>query len=73
MNPTTPGNVTMIVLLLTFAVNALFGVLIARAVYRAYISRETDQYLRIVYLNDSLERIRSAITSEVISWGDVTV
>lgn len=66
-----PGNVTLTVLLLTFAINALFGVLIARAVYRAYTTRDTDAYLRVVYLNDSLERIRTAITGEVISWGGI--
>ena len=38
-------------------------------VWRAYTTRDTDQYLKIVYLNDSLERIRSAIAGEVISWG----
>jgi hypothetical protein len=70
-NSPPPGNVTLTIVLLTFVINALFGVLIARAVWRAYTTRDTDQYLKIVYLNDSLERIRSAIAGEVISWGGI--
>jgi hypothetical protein len=65
----TPPRIPLIIVALTFAVNMLFGVLIARAVYRAYTSGDPSGYLRIVYLNDSLERIRNAVASEVVSWG----
>lgn len=69
--PTANGRVVILVLLLTFTLNFLFGILIARATYRAMTNGNSDQFLRIVFLNDSLERIRSAILGEVISWGAI--
>lgn len=65
------GNVTILVLVLTFCLNSLFSILIARACWRAYTRKDSDEYLHIVYLNDSLERIRGAITHEVLSWGSI--
>ena len=65
------GGVTLLVLLLTFCLNSLFGLLIARACWRAYSRKDTDEYLHIVYLNDSLERIRNAVIHECLSWSSI--
>ena len=65
------GSVTLLVLILTWTLNSLFGILIARACWRAYTLRSTDEYLHIVFLNDSLERIRSAVIHELISWSSI--
>ena len=65
------GGVTIMVLLLTFTLNSLFGLLIARACWRAYTQRSTDEYLHIVYLNDSLERIRNVVIHELLSWSSI--
>ena len=46
-------------------------ILIARACWRAYTRHSTDEYLHIVYLNDSLERIRNVVIHEIISWGSI--
>lgn len=71
MAPNATGNVTILVILLTWSLNALFGILIARACYRAYTHKDTDEYLRIVLLNDSLETIRNVVIKELISWGTI--
>lgn len=71
MPPQTHGNITILVLLLTFTLNALFGILIARACWRAYSRKDTDEYLRVVFLNDSLERIRDGVLREAISWSTI--
>lgn len=71
MAPDTHGGVTILVLLLTFALNSLFSILIARACWRAYQRKDTDEYLHIVFLNDSLERIRQAVIHECISWASI--
>lgn len=68
---TVNGRVVILVLLLTFTLNCLFGVLIARATYRAMKHNDSEQFLRIVFLNDSLERIRSSIINEVTSWSAI--
>ena len=65
------GGVTLLVLLLTFTLNSLFGILIARACWRAYTLHSTDEYLHIVYLNDSLERIRNVVIHEILSWASI--
>jgi hypothetical protein len=65
------GGVTIIILVLTWCINLLFGVLIARATYRAMIRHDTTEYLKVVILNDSLERIRSAIIGEMVGWSGV--
>lgn len=69
--PQTHGGVTILVILLTFCLNSLFGILIARACWRAYSRRDTEEYLHIVFLNDSMERIRSAVIHECISWAAI--
>lgn len=71
MPPNTSGNVTIMVLIFTFCLNGLFGILIARACWRAYTLRSTDEYLHIVFLNDSLERIRNVVIHEIISWASI--
>lgn len=68
---TANGRVVVLVIGLTFCLNVLFGVIIARATYRAITRNDPEQYLRVVFLNDSLERIRAAILSEVISWSNI--
>jgi len=65
------GSVTILVLILTFCLNSLFSILIARACWRAYSRKDTDEYLHIVYLNDSLERIRNAVIHECLSWSSI--
>ncbi len=69
--PTVNGRIVIIVIGLTFCINVLFGIIIARSTYRALTHNDPDQYLRVVFLNDSLERIRSAILNEVISWSNI--
>ncbi len=71
MPPNASGGITILVLLLTFTLNALFSILIARAVWRAYVRKDTDEYLKVVFLNDSLERIRDGVVRECISWGNI--
>lgn len=71
MAPNATGNVTILVILLTWSLNALFGILIARACYRAYTLKDTDEYLRIVLLNDSLETIRNVVLKELMSWSAI--
>lgn len=71
MPPNATGNVTLLVLILTFCLNSLFSILIARACWRAYTRRSTDEYLHIVYLNDSLERIRNVVIHECLSWANI--
>lgn len=71
MPPNATGNVTLLVLILTFCLNSLFGILIARACWRAYARKDTDEYLHVVFLNESLERIRNAVIHEVISWSSI--
>jgi hypothetical protein len=71
MPDNTSGRITIVVLCLTWCINFLFGILIARAMYRAMVHQDTSEYLKVVFLNDSLERIRSAITGEVISWSNI--
>jgi len=65
------GSITIVILMLTWAINLLFGILVARATYRAMVAQDSTQYLRVVILNDSLERIRSAIVGEMIGWSGV--
>ena len=65
------GGVTILVLLMTFCLNGLFSILIARACWRAYTLRSTEEYLHIVFLNDSLERIRNVVIHECISWSSI--
>lgn len=65
------GSITIVVLCLTWSINLLFGILVARATYRAMTQRDPQQYLRLVLLNDSLERIRTAVLNEAISWGGI--
>lgn len=70
--PTQPsGAITITVLLMTWCINLLFGILIARATYRAMILQDANQYLRLVILNDSLDRIRVAVVNEISHWGNV--
>lgn len=71
MPPQTHGNITILVLLLTFCLNSLFSILIARACWRAYTRKDTDEYLKVVFLNDSLERIRDGVLREAISWSAI--
>jgi len=71
MTHNTHGSVTILVLLLTFALNSLFGILIARACWRAYVRQDADEYLKVVFLNDSLERIRDGVLKEMLSWGSL--
>jgi len=71
MPASSTGGITILVLLLTFTLNALFGILIARAVWRAYALKDTDEYLKVVFLNDSLERIRDGVVREIISWSSI--
>lgn len=71
MPPQTHGNVTILVILLTFCLNSLFGILIARACWRAYSRKDTDEYLRVVLLNDSLETIRNVVIKEMMSWATI--
>lgn len=71
MPPQTHGNITILVLLLTFTLNALFGILIARACWRAYSRQDTEEYLKVVFLNDSLERIKDGVLRECISWSSI--
>lgn len=65
------GRITLLIILLTWTLVALFGILIARATYRAMIHNDTQQYVQVVFLNDSLERIRTAIINEVASWASI--
>ena len=65
------GSITILVLLFTFCLNGLFSILIARACWRAYTLHSTDEYLHIVYLNDSLERIRNVVIHEILSWASI--
>ena len=68
---TQNGSVTIVVLCLTWAITCLFGILIARATYRAMSLRDPQQYYHLVLLNDSLERIRAAVLGEAITWGSI--
>ena len=65
------GIITVYVSLLTLAIFGLFGILIARATYRAMVTRDTTAYMRVIVLNDKLDDMRSVIANEVASWGAV--
>jgi len=65
---TPTGGITIAVLCLTWMINLLFGILIARATYRAMIRHDSTSYMYCVILNDSLDRIRNAVINEVASW-----
>lgn len=70
-SPQPNGMITVAVLCLTWCINILFGILIARATYRAMIRRDPGDYMRCVLLNDSLDRIRNAVVNEVASWSAI--
>lgn len=65
------GAITVAVLCLTWAINMLFGILIARATYRAMIRKDPNDFMRCVLLNDSLDRIRNAVVNEIASWSNI--
>lgn len=65
------GSITIVVLCLTWCINMLFGILVARATYRAITQRDPQAYLHLVLMNDHMERIRSFILNEAISWGGI--
>lgn len=45
--PTQPsGMITVAVLMLTWCINCLFGILIARATYRAMIRKDPNDFMR---------------------------
>lgn len=67
----TPGMIVLVVLCTTWILNVLFGVLIARATYRALIHQDPHSFVRCVLLNDSLDRIRNAVVNEAASWSNV--
>lgn len=71
MNTHPSGSITLIVVLTTWAITVLFGILIARATYRAMMHQDSNSYMRCVILNDSLDRIRNAVINEIASWGNV--
>lgn len=71
MNMQPSGAITIAVLCLTWVLNMLFGILIARACYRAMIRKDASDFMRCVLLNDSLERIRNAVVNELASWGNI--
>jgi hypothetical protein len=65
------GMITVAVLMLTWCITMLFGILIARATYRAMIRRDTNAFMRVIILNDSLDRIRNSVVNEVATWSTV--
>jgi len=65
------GAITIAVLLLTWCLNLLFGILIARATYRAMIRQDSSDFIRCVLLNDSLDRIRNAVVNELAGWSAI--
>jgi hypothetical protein len=65
------GSIVVAVLCCTWVLNVLFGILIARATYRAMIRKDPMEYMRLVLLNDSLDRIRNAVVGEVASWAAI--
>lgn len=70
--PTQPtGMIVLVVLCTTWILNVLFGVLIARATYRALIHQDANSFVRCVLLNDSLDRIRSAVVNEAATWSSI--
>lgn len=68
---TPPLPMIMMVTLMTFCINVLFGILIARATARAILNQDTTAFMRVIILNDQLDRIRNVIVNEVASWGTV--
>jgi len=70
-NTAPSGAITIAVLCLTWCLNMLFGILIARATYRAITRKDSMAFYRVVILNDSLERIRHAVVNEVATWAVV--
>jgi len=37
------GSITIVILMLTWAINLLFGILVARATYRAMVAQDSTQ------------------------------
>lgn len=68
---TPPLPMIMMVTLMTFCINVLFGILIARATARAILNQDTTAFMRVIILNDQLDRIRNVVVNEVASWGTV--
>ncbi len=72
MNSQQPsGSITIAVLVMTWCITFLFGILIARATYRAMIRQDATAFMRVVLLNDSLERVRNAVVGEVATWAAI--
>lgn len=65
------GTIVIIILCMTWCLNVLFGILIARATYRALTLSDPNQFYRMVLLNDALDRIRNAVVNEAASWVSV--
>lgn len=65
------GSIVLAVLCITWCLNVLFGILIARATYRAVTRKDPHAFFRLVLLNDSLDRIRNAVVSEVSTWSAI--
>ena len=63
------GIITVYVTLTTLAITFLFGILIARATYVAFVTHDSNAFLRVIVLNDLLDSLRSAVVNEVASWG----
>jgi hypothetical protein len=63
------GTITIAVLCLSWCINMLFGILIARAIYQAIVKQDTNAYLNCVRLNDTLDTLRNTIANTVAGWG----
>jgi len=68
MAPNTPPVVIVVTTLLTLAITALFALLSTRAFYRAVVAKDPNAFYRLIYINDSLDRIRTCVANEAASW-----
>lgn len=68
MTTHTPPIVVLIVTALTFLITILFAVLAARSFYRSMVAKDTSAFYRLIYINDSLDRMRQCVANEAAGW-----
>lgn len=67
---TTPPIVIALTTLLTLAIVTLFGLLMCRSFYRSVIGGDKSAFYRLVYINDSLDRMKQCVVNEAASWSN---